>query len=392
MNNKSYRILYLCADPGVPIFGRKGCSTHVRESCHFLSQRGHSVFLLAANPGEDNRSQVNFQLDFFNAHKTKALGADFRLILDNLTLRRRLLKICREFKPQIIYERYSLYSVAGELIARKLKIPRILEINAPLATEIKDRLHFPRLAQLSESHIFKNADYFIVVSPVLREQLLSLGIPQARIVIQPTAIDPEMFNASISPPPADLQNRCNGKVVIGYVGNLAHYHRLKFLFDIAQNFKARQLPVLFLIIGGEQKRVEKYKNYVAQHDLRDYFIFTGSLNYKEVPAFLSMIDIGIIPHCYPWTAPIKMFEYAALKKPIIAPDYPAMRHFFHAEAYWLLFPPEDVSAIEERIMKLLSDTSLRKKIGELNYGRLLSGFTPQHYVAQVENIISQLLS
>ncbi|MCX7767020.1 MAG: hypothetical protein N2246_09995, partial [Candidatus Sumerlaeia bacterium] len=105
-----------------------------------------------------------------------------------------------------------------------------------------------------------------------------LGVPQNQIEIQPTAIDPKKFDTTTHTPPASLQNRCKGKVVIGYVGNLAHYHRLQFLFDIAKNFKARQLPVIFLIIGGEEKRVEKYKTFVTQQDLQDYFIFTGSLN------------------------------------------------------------------------------------------------------------------
>ncbi|MCX7767021.1 MAG: glycosyltransferase, partial [Candidatus Sumerlaeia bacterium] len=125
--------------------------------------------------------------------------------------------------------------------------------------------------------------------------------------------------------------------------------------------------------------------------------FTGKIPHKQVFEYLKSAHAGFVllqptNWRYVNSEPIKMFEYSAMKKPIIAPDYPAIRHFFPAEAYCLLFPPEDISAIEERIIKLISDTALRTKIGKLNYERLLSGFTPQHYVEKVENIISKLLS
>src|SRR5437763_196611 len=43
------RIAYITADPGVPIFGRKGCSIHVQEVLGALVRRGAQVDLFATN-------------------------------------------------------------------------------------------------------------------------------------------------------------------------------------------------------------------------------------------------------------------------------------------------------------------------------------------------------
>lgn len=389
MTANNYRILYICADPGVPIFGRKGCSTHVRETCRSLAKRGHSVYLIAASPGEDVETNLNFQLQFFIPCRRKILGNDLRLLLNNLCLRRNLLKVIEDFKPQIIYERYSLYAIAGERIALQFNIPRILEINAPLAIEQRDRLRLPWLAKKFENHIFRNADYAIIVSTVLGDRLLELGVPQERIIVQPIAVDPQAFMPGCYSPPEELREICKEKVVVGYVGNLHHYHRIKFLFNIAKEIRNNPQKIIFLIVGGEREKVEKYKCRAKRLGLQEQFIFTGSVNYKEIPAILSIIDIGIIPNCAPWSAPTKMFEYAAMKKTIIAPDYPAIRFFFPPETHWLLFHPEDTSGIKERIIKLACEPALRTKLGEANRQRLLEGFTHQHHITQIEKIAAK---
>ena len=391
MNKQYLRILYVCPDPGIPIFGRKGCSTHVRETCKFLVQRNHTVHLIAANPGEDFPPETSFTYSFFKPFQMKALGKDVRLLLDNVHVMRKVLHSIRTLKPHIIYERYSLYSRITELLARIYKIPRILEINSPLAYEQQHRLRLPRLAQIVENHIFLNAPYVIVVSNVIKEHLQSLGVPEDRIYIQPIAVDSQFFESARFTPPAEIQERCKDRVVIGYVGTLLHYHRVHVLFDLARELTHRSLKVIFLMIGGEQQKVEKYQDMAKKEGLGDLFIFIGSINYQNLPSYLEIMDIGIIPNTAPWAAPTKMFEYAAMRKPIIAPDYPAIRNFIPAESEWLLFMPETLDGVPEKIERLVVDPALRKHLGELNRRRVMDGFTWQHYIDKFETIAHRAL-
>lgn len=386
MKHEHLRVLYVCPDPGVPVFGRKGCSTHVRETCKFLAQRNHTVHLVAANPGEDFSTETSFSYTFFNPFEMKLLGKDLRLLLDNVHIMQKVLHAIRTLKPHIIYERYSLYSRITEMLARIYKIPRILEINSPLAYEQQHRLRLPWLAQIVENHIFRNAPYMIVVSNVIKEHLQSLGISGERIFIQPIAVDSQFFESAQFPPPADILERCKNRLVIGYVGTLLHYHRIHVLFDLARELVERSIDVIFLIIGGEQRKVEKYQCMAEKEGIGKFFIFTGSVNYQNLPSYLDRMDIGIIPNTAPWAAPTKMFEYAAMRKPIIAPDYPAIRTFIPPESEWLLFKPETIEGVAEKIERLAGDPALCKQLGELNRRRVMEGFTWQHYINKFEMI------
>lgn len=351
-----------------------------------LAERGHEVFLVAANPGKDLDENIPFRYHFFRPFKKKFLGKDLRLILNDLMLRRELTRIIKSLNPQIIYERYSLYFRSGALLARKFNIPRIVEINSPLSVEQRSRLRLPWLATCIENHIFRNVDFAIVVSNVIKNYLLNLGLPEERIIVQPIAVDPAFLSTDCGEPPEDLRQQCEGKLVIGYIGTLLHYHRINLLFEIARDLAESYKEIIFLIIGGEKHKVEKYRQQAKKLQVDRYFIFTGSIPYKMIPRYLKLIDIGIIPNTAPWASPTKMFEYAAMRKPIIAPDYPPIKNFLPEEHQWLLFPPNDGSALKERIIKLAENPELREQIGEMNRQRVLNNYTWYHYVERIEKI------
>ena len=354
-----------------------------------MAERGHEVFLVAANPGTDVEGNIPFQYHFFQPFKKKFLGKDLRLILNDLLLRRELSRIIKTFSPHIIYERYSLYFRAGESIARRLNIPRIVEINSPLSLEQKARLRLPWLARNIENHIFRNCDFAIVVSEVIKNYLLSLGVEKERIIVQPIAVDPVFLSSDCGEPPAELRRRCEGKLVIGYIGTLLHYHRINIIFEIARDLINFNKEIVFLMIGGEKQKVDKYRLRAQKQQMGEYFIFTGSVPYKTIPRYLKLIDIGIIPNTAPWASPTKMFEYAAMRKPIVAPDYLPIRSFLPPETHWVLFPPNDGNALKERIMKLARHPELRKQIGEMNRQCVLEKYTWQHYIDRIEKIATE---
>ncbi len=384
--SRKLRVLYVCADPGIPIFGRKGCSTHVRETCRFLSERGHTVHLLAANAGEDFGGDVPFTCTFVPSFKKKFLGKDVRLLLNNLIMFRKALQVIKMLNPDIIYERYSLYAKSTEIISKILKIPRIVEINSPLAFEQKNRLRAPWLAEIFEKNIFRNSQYAIVVSKMIKDHLASLGVSPSKISIQPIAVDSRFFETVVTPPPEEVRATCADRLVIGYVGTLLHYHRVNILIDMARELRESIGNILFLMIGGEKSKVEKYRARAHKDGVDDVFLFVGSVRYRDLPLYIDLIDIGIIPNTAPWAAPTKMFEYAAMKKPIIAPDYPAVRDFIPEESHWLLFPPYTSDGIVEKIEKLARDTASRTRLGEINRERVLDGYTWQHYIDRIEEI------
>src|SRR5438093_13579850 len=150
------KILYLCTDLGVPVLGRKGASVHLRSLVTAFVRAGHSVILAAPllnkspweGPAKLDVSLLHLppSADIVNAvlalkafnetlGVTNSLPGELRRILYNQEI---VTPIKRRFEhdpPDFIYERASLYSTAGIALAHELKVPLLVELNAPLAVE-----------------------------------------------------------------------------------------------------------------------------------------------------------------------------------------------------------------------------------------------------------------
>lgn len=128
------RLAYVCADPGVPVFGSKGCSIHVQEFLRELLNQGVDTTLIGArieNPRPIHLSGVNVFHSPVTVSKESAAREKeaFSGNLDHLAL-------LRKHAPfDVIYERYSLWSHAGMTFAQERGVPGILEVNAPLIEE-----------------------------------------------------------------------------------------------------------------------------------------------------------------------------------------------------------------------------------------------------------------
>jgi hypothetical protein len=128
------RVAYVCADPGVPVFGTKGASVHVQEVVRAFRRTGARVELMATRYGGDTPDDLAgmkvFELPCVRGggpaeRERRALAANQAL---GATLSRR-----GHF--DLVYERYSLWSYAAMSYAQTLGLPSVLEVNSPLIDE-----------------------------------------------------------------------------------------------------------------------------------------------------------------------------------------------------------------------------------------------------------------
>ena len=128
------RVAYICADPGVPVFGCKGCSVHVQEVIRALINQGAKVELFAARTG-DSCPPFLKKLTFHEipiSSTANVAEREDRLLAAN-EIFREALSAAGPF--DLIYERYALWSYAGMEFAKNKGVPGILEVNAPLVDE-----------------------------------------------------------------------------------------------------------------------------------------------------------------------------------------------------------------------------------------------------------------
>jgi glycosyltransferase involved in cell wall biosynthesis len=370
------KILYICCDLGVEISGRKGASTHVREACHALQRYGHEVLLVSPVVGD--RSKLGFPVVEVTPPRARWLGADLRYVVLNYQMQRLLPKIIQDFAPDVVYERYSLYQTAGQAICRKLGIPRILEVNTLLATELRHRLRFPRLARLIESRLWRGESAIICVSSVLRDMIVKQsGLDMGRmagIVVSPVGVDPDVFAPTVSPLPRSKVG-CERHVIVGYVGTLTTWHGVELFFKVGRLLQDENLPICLVVVGGEPERVERLRQRAATECL-EHLHFAGSVPHEEVPHWLATMDICLIADTQDWSSPTKYFEMAAMGKPVVAARVAAIEEVMGGDGVGgVLFERGNAQDAVSKLRLLVEHPEQAKTLGQQARERVLENYS-----------------
>ncbi|MFH0793208.1 MAG: glycosyltransferase family 4 protein [bacterium] len=384
------RICYICPDPGVPVLGRKGCSTHVRETCHALEQAGHQVLLLCANKGQDPQLRTNFHIVEVPPMRSKLMGYDLRLLQYNFRLGRAAERVVKKFKPDAVYERFSLYSWVGTRLHQRRNLPHILEINAFMTVEQEAKIHFLPLARLVERYVVRHSKAVICVSEPLKQTIMKLGLGPERITKMPMGVDVHHFSPELTGKEVREKWGLGDKFVVGYIGTLTGWHGVNLLYKACEQIIKDGTDVIFFVVGGDRKKVELHKKKAQRLSMASRFVFTGSIPYYEVPDYMAAIDIALIPNTTPWSSPTKMFEYQASGRAIVAPRYPAILESMDHEKDGLLFDPEDVRTMVRNIQRLHADGELRARLGAASRRRVCRTHSWESNVSNILRLFRQM--
>jgi glycosyltransferase involved in cell wall biosynthesis len=394
------KILYLSPDPGIPVLGRKGAAVHVRAMAAAFSRAGHQVVLAAAilnkSPWEQpanleatllhirpasQLASMTGALKSFNAllGVETSLPGELRRILYNHELTEELKRRFESDPPDFIYERASLYGTAGVQLARALKVPLLLELNAPLAAEQTEYRNaaFGELAAAAERLTLCGADAVLVVSTALTEHVISLGVRRADVHVIPNGVDPLLFH----PAPRDLSLRARlGLVdgpVLGFVGGLRPWHGVEILPELLAQLAPRHRALRLVIVGDGPLRAP-LEDAFRKRRLSEKVVFTGTLPHEEVPAVIRQFDLALAPyprleHAF-YFSPLKLFEYMACGAAVVAADLGQISDLVRHGRTGLLYPTGKLAALTACCHRLLSNSKLR-----LTLGRSASKLIHTHY-------------
>ncbi len=353
------RILYICGDQGIPAFGRKGASTHLREMIAALRQQGHEISLASADIAGDRRPEEDFPVVKLPKPKSRLLGLDGRYLTANHLAKSILKKAIEEIQPDGIYERSALYFNAGGQLAKKFGIPRILEVNALLSLEQKTRLHFPKLAWKYELDLLRKSQATAAISGYMARRLADFGCAPWRIRQFPMAVDPHRFR-----PPPDPEHRrqeldwSQDDIVLGYVGSMNSYHRPNWFMDLAEKIlRRKQKGIRFLIVGGVAYKVQRHRSRLLKWVEEGLVHFTGSVPQSEMSSWLAAMNVVLVPGAAPQSTPTKIFEAAAVGRPVILPATEPIRELCGDDAPYL-FKPNEYLSFEENVREFIAEPTI----------------------------------
>jgi glycosyltransferase involved in cell wall biosynthesis len=267
------------------------------------------------------------------------------------------------WRPDFIYERYSLFNFTGVVAARLTGRPLILEVNSPFALEEKahNDIRAVRLAAWAERMVCRAASRVIVVTGALRNIMIGMGVDAAHLVVMPNGIDPEHMRGGEA---SGLRERLGlgGKVVIGFVGWFRKWHGLESLLRAFHRSGLAGRASLLLI--GDGPAMPELREYVAKHGIGDAVVFTGALRHEDVPPYLNAIDIAVQPAANEYCCPMKILEYMGLSKPLVAPRQPNIEEIVRDGVEAELFTPGDEADLARALARVAADPQLRRTMGE----------------------------
>lgn len=367
------RLAYICADPGIPVFGSKGASVHVQEVVRALQRRGTSVELFAARAADDPSRQL--QDVRCHALPLATEGDSASREREAVAANDRLTAMLHEAGPfDVVYERFSLWSFGGMEYARGEHIPGLLEVNAPLIEEQADhRVLVDRpMAEHIAARAFAAASAALAVSSEVAEYAARFT-PRDRVHVVPNGVDPERCAPHIPPrlpaPP--------GVCTLGFAGSLKPWHGVDVLLDAFEQIH-RVVPQSRLLVVGDGPERSTVEKSVRRLGLSDSIISTGAVSPDQVPGLLTSMDVAAAP--YPrrrdfYFSPLKIFEYMAAGLPTVASRIGQVTEIIEHEVTGMLCPPGDPDALAQGVIDLFTNAAKRRRLGASARRRVCAAHT-----------------
>lgn len=277
---------------------------------------------------------------------------------------RRLRAAIAQARPDFIYERYAFGNAAGVKVAQSEGIPLVLEVNSPMVLELSRTrgLSFPRHARRVEASIFRGADRVAVVTRVLGDMLVDMGVDPARIFVTPNGVHLDQFaNPDREAARADLGIGNVDGPVLGFTGYYRDWHRLDLVIDGMKDDAA--LGKAHLVLVGMGPVEDELRDRATRRGVGERVHFAGTRPHHRIPAILAAFDVGLVPAINPYASPLKLHEYMAAGVVPVAPDQPNLREVLTNGEDSLLFPPGDGAALNQALGRLAADASLRETLG-----------------------------
>lgn len=269
--------------------------------------------------------------------------------------------------PDFIYERWSALHFMTAFLAKRMRIPYILEVNAP-PVDIKwfTRSYFLFIITFLQKKVAERADAIVVVSRKIREYFIHQGIESEKIFVISNAADINLF----------VPDGCNRNIrleygipvdstLVGFVGSMRKYHGLEVFLEAAAEVVKINRATRFLLVGSFENgnKFSDFLNILDLKGIKESFILTGKIPFSSVPEYLSAMDICVMPDSNQYGSPIKIFEYGAMGKPTIAPRVGPVEEIIDDGENGILINPGDAEDLKQKILYLIDNPELQKKLG-----------------------------
>uniref|UniRef100_UPI0003791EC8 glycosyltransferase n=1 Tax=Pseudomonas asplenii TaxID=53407 RepID=UPI0003791EC8 len=307
-------------------------------------------------------------------------------------------------RPSFIYQRYSLNNYAGAKLALTLNAPLVTEYNGSevwISQNWGTPVAHLELSEQVERLNLQAADLIVVVSEVLRQELLGRGLAAERILVNANGVDPITFHPDINATDLRRTLGLEGKTVIGFIGTFGPWHGTEELVEAFALLLANQRhrrDDLRLLLVGQGARHAAALELAKRLGVLGQCLFTGQVAQQQAPDYLACCDLLAAPHVPNpdgtpfFGSPTKLFEYMAMGRPIVASALGQIQEVLqHGGSAWLVEPGQP-AALAEGLAYVLEQPQLGRSLGERARQEVLQHHTWRHHTQRIVTALEGLCS
>lgn len=309
----------------------------------------------------------------------------------------------RKKVPAFVYQRYALDNFMGLQVSNKYKVPFVLEFNSSEVWTARNwgsgGLKYKNLAERIENLNLSKADIIVCVSDALKEVLTKRGINNEKILVNYNGVDTEKYNPDISGKEIRIKYGMENKIVIGFCGSFGVFHGAEKLAESYaelirrnENYKSK----VSLLMIGEGRTLSEVKRILKRFQIEDSAKCVGSVAFEKVPSYLAACDILVAPHVRNkdgssfFGSPTKLFEYMAMGKAIAASNLGQIGEILKNGENALLFEPGNIKDMSDKLILLIENAELRKKLGQNARQDAVEKYTWDVHVSKIIKKINEI--
>ncbi|MFM1771202.1 MAG: hypothetical protein RLZZ71_344 [Bacteroidota bacterium] len=361
------KILFYSPHPTLYLEAPTGYGSHMRGMIKGFKDEGHTVEVLVMGkaPAEDSTNLQSFGVkSFVKMFIPKIIWRtlkEFQQIRFDKYAASELQTKIVSFQPDMVYERSAWMSNGSVEVLSNFNIKHVVEINAPFEEEVKSfekALSF--LASTGKKklkHLLQAANLVLPITSSLQEYLIKrYDLISNKCLVIPNAIEYSEIQINESRVNAiNKQYKLSDVTVLGFVGSIFPYHGVDRLIRGVAKLNYTDISIL---IVGDGYLIPSLKKLAEELGVSKRVHFTGSVPKEDIYNYISAMDILTLPNTEWYCSPVKLFEYGAFGKTILAVNEAGVFDVMTNEE-GLLFENND-SAFQEALLAAITDVDALK--------------------------------
>jgi glycosyltransferase involved in cell wall biosynthesis len=319
----------------------RGGHVQIYEQARSLQNLGNMLELCTYHIGRDMPGIVTHRIPRIPWYNKTDAGPSYHKLYLMILLFFLSWREIRRFKPDIIHGHgwdgcwiaYALYRLTG--------VPFVFDMQGSFTGEIVAHGYantsslFFKLLKWIERRTLHLGTVVTQSEQMVQDAIREFDVRPDRIFHTFDGVDTDEFRPGIDA--SDLRKALKlpaGKKVVVFVGLLKAYQGVDSLLDAIKIlvYDLHHTDAHFVIMGFPDE--DKYAARAAEMCISEYTTLTGKVDYKELPRYLALGDIGVAPKLSPTEGDGKIYNYLANGLPIVAYDRPASKEILGDLAFY----------------------------------------------------------